>query len=111
MVSALPPIPAARASSAYFFPATWALQLMTEGSKMALSRPWGTWNMPPRLWDMAWHRPSPAWVKAMPAMVDARCTFIRTAVFPAKEAGSAAKALEKASRAYRSVKLPAPRAT
>ena len=39
---------------------------------MALSRPWGTWNTPPRLWEMAWHIPNPAWVKASPAMVAAR---------------------------------------
>ena len=42
MVSALPPIPAARASSAYFFPATWALQLTMLGSSTAFSRPWAT---------------------------------------------------------------------
>ena len=24
-----------------------------DGSSTAFSRPWGTWNMPPRLWDIA----------------------------------------------------------
>ena len=70
-VSALPPMPADLASAAYFAPATWALQDTTDGSKMAFSRPWGTWNIPPRLCAMAWQSPNPAWVKAIPAMVAA----------------------------------------
>ena len=40
--AALPPMPAAAASRAYFSPAAWALQLITAGSSMALSLPWGT---------------------------------------------------------------------
>ena len=58
---------------------TVPLYLMTCGSRIALVRPCATWNVAPRVCDMACTMPRKALPNAMPAIVPALCIFSRAA--------------------------------